>query len=79
MDVVHVHHPLISGRLALRYCRPVGIPIIYTNHTRYDTYADVFVSGPAHHASLEIMKTYMEDFYNKVDLVVVPSETTKTD
>lgn len=79
MDVVHVHHPLISGRLALRYCRPLGIPIIYTNHTRYDTYADVFVSGPAHQASLDIMKTYMEDFYNKVDLVVVPSETTKTD
>ncbi len=26
MDVVHVHHPFLSGRLALHYCRPDGIP-----------------------------------------------------
>ena len=26
MDVVHVHHPFLSGSLALRYCRPRGIP-----------------------------------------------------
>lgn len=79
MDVVHVHHPLISGRLALRYCRPAGIPIVFTNHTRFDTYVDTFMPGPVHQASLEIMKTYMEDFFNKVDLVVVPSEAAKND
>ena len=39
MDIVHVHHPFLSGRLALRYCRPVKIPIVFTNHTRYDLYA----------------------------------------
>ena len=36
MDVVHVHHPFLSGSLALRYCRPRGTPIVFTNHTRYD-------------------------------------------
>ena len=39
MDVIHVHHPFLSGRLALRYCRARQIPVIYTNHTRYDLYA----------------------------------------
>ena len=34
MDVVHVHHPFLSGRLALHYCHPARIPIIFTNHTR---------------------------------------------
>src|SRR5512145_2167764 len=32
MDIVHVHHPFMSGNLALRYCRPTGIPILFTNH-----------------------------------------------
>ena len=33
MDVVHVHHPFVSGRMALRYCRNNGIPIVFTNRT----------------------------------------------
>src|SRR5512145_3040942 len=28
MDVVHVHHPLLSGRLAITYCRSTQIPIV---------------------------------------------------
>ena len=43
MDVVHVNHPFLSGSLALRYCRPRGIPIIFTNHTRYDLYAQAYL------------------------------------
>ena len=42
MDIVHVHHPFLSGRLALHYCRPKQIPIIFTNHTRYDLYAQAY-------------------------------------
>ena len=29
MDLVHVHHPFLSGRLALRYCRPLRIPVVF--------------------------------------------------
>src|SRR5512138_180155 len=36
MDVVHVHHPFLSGRLALNYCRSANIPVVFTNHSRYD-------------------------------------------
>lgn len=38
MDVLHVHHPFISGRLALRL-RSENQPIVFTNHTRYDIYS----------------------------------------
>src|SRR5262245_6643674 len=31
MDVLHVHHPFLSGQLALRYGRSRGVPIIFTN------------------------------------------------
>ncbi|HVF85928.1 MAG TPA: glycosyltransferase, partial [Abditibacteriaceae bacterium] len=37
MDVLHVHHPFISGRLARRLRRD-NQPILFTNHTRYDIY-----------------------------------------
>ena len=43
MDLVHVHHPFLSGRLALNYCRPLHIPIVFTNHTRYDLYAQAYL------------------------------------
>ena len=35
MDLVHIQHPFLSGSLALRYCRPRGIPIQgYRSYTR---------------------------------------------
>ena len=43
MDLVHVHHPFLSGRLALHYCHPENIPIIFTNHTRYDLLAQAYI------------------------------------
>ncbi len=39
MDILHVHHPFISGRLALRLRRDEQ-PIVFTNHTRYDIYSN---------------------------------------
>jgi glycosyltransferase involved in cell wall biosynthesis len=38
MDIIHVHHPFISGRLALRIALPEQ-PLIFTNQTRYDIYS----------------------------------------
>ena len=73
MDVVHVHHPFLSGTLALLYCRPRGIPIIFTNHTRYDLYAQAYlpiVPDVIGHAALQ---SYMPAFCRACDLVVSPS------
>ena len=44
MDVLHVHHPFISGRLARRLRRD-NQPILFTNHTRYDIYTHYFQSA----------------------------------
>ena len=73
MDLVHVHHPFLSGRLALRYCRPFDIPIIFTNHTRYDLYAQVYLPGIPPGISRGLLETYMPDFCATIDLVVSPS------
>jgi len=73
MDIVHVHHPFLSGRLALRYCRPLHIPIVYTNHTRYDLYAQAYFPIMPDEMSLGILQAYMPSFCKAVDLVIAPS------
>jgi glycosyltransferase involved in cell wall biosynthesis len=73
MDVVHVHHPFLSGRLALRYCRPLQIPIVFTNHTRYDLYAQAYLPMLPDEISKTLLEAYMPHFCDAVDLVISPS------
>ncbi|MDX9990477.1 MAG: glycosyltransferase [Anaerolineales bacterium] len=73
MDVAHVHHPFLSGRLALRYCRPLNIPVIFTNHTRYDIYAQTYLPGLPESITDTLMETYMPDFCSAINLVISPS------
>jgi 1,2-diacylglycerol 3-alpha-glucosyltransferase len=74
MDVVHVHHPFVSGTLALRYCRPRGIPIVFTNHTRYDLYAQVYMPILPDIVGETIIQAYLPPFCRACDLVIAPSE-----
>jgi 1,2-diacylglycerol 3-alpha-glucosyltransferase len=74
MDVVHVHHPFLSGRLALNYCRRAGIPIVFTNHTRYDLYAQARMPLMSTEVSQGLLQAYMPDFCDAVDLVISPSQ-----
>jgi len=73
MDVVHVHHPFLSGRLALNYCRRIQIPIVFTNHTRYDLYAQARLPLMPEEVSHGLLQAYMPDFCDAVDLVISPS------
>jgi glycosyltransferase involved in cell wall biosynthesis len=73
MDIVHVHHPFLSGRLALRYCRPLQIPIIFTNHTRYDLYAQAYLPLMPEEISQGLLQAYMPPFCKAVDMVIAPS------
>lgn len=73
MDVVHVHHPFLSGRLALHYCRPLRIPIIFTNHTRYDLYAQAYLPMLPEEVSEGLLQAYMPSFCDAVELVISPS------
>lgn len=73
MDIVHVHHPFLSGRLALRYCRPLHIPVVYTNHTRYDLYAQAYLPMMPDEVSTGLLQAYMPSFCKAMDLVITPS------
>ena len=73
MDIIHVHHPFLSGRLALYYGRPAAIPVVFTNHTRYDLYAQAYLPLMPEEISLGLLQAYMPSFCEAVDLVISPS------
>jgi 1,2-diacylglycerol 3-alpha-glucosyltransferase len=73
MDVVHVHHPFISGTLALRYCRPRNIPIVFTNHTRYDLYTHAYLPIIPEGFGVTAMKAYLPSFCRSCNMIIAPS------
>jgi 1,2-diacylglycerol 3-alpha-glucosyltransferase len=73
MDIVHIHHPFLSGRLSLRYCKPVRIPIVFTNHTRYDLYLQAYLPILPEGLGETFIEAYLPSFCRSVDLVISPS------
>lgn len=73
LDIAHVHHPFQSGPLVRPFCREYGIPLVFTNHTRYDLYSDEyarFVPEKVRHA---FVKRQLGSFTRACDLVIAPS------
>jgi 1,2-diacylglycerol 3-alpha-glucosyltransferase len=73
MDLIHVHHPFISGSLAMSYCRPTGIPIVFTSHTRYDLYAQTYFPVLLDTVGLTAVQAYLPAFCRACDMVIAPS------
>jgi 1,2-diacylglycerol 3-alpha-glucosyltransferase len=73
MDLVHAHHPFLSARLAVRYCRPYNIPVAFTNHTRYDLYAQAYLPGLPDQIGVAFLQAYMPWLCREVDQVIAPS------
>jgi 1,2-diacylglycerol 3-alpha-glucosyltransferase len=73
-DVVHVHHPFISGTQAVRYCRPYNIPIIFTSHTRYDLYAQAYLPAVADLIGETAIQAFLPAFCRLCDRVIAPSQ-----
>jgi glycosyltransferase involved in cell wall biosynthesis len=75
MDIIHVHHPFISGRLALRIALPEQ-PLVFTNQTRYDIYSHYVqrvVPFVPTEAVGERLTRRAAQFANRCDAVIAPS------
>lgn len=75
MDIVHVQHPFVSGMIARRYCTPRNIPIVFSNHTRYDLYSQAYLPHLPKTMSNAGLKAYLSKFYRACDLVIIPAES----
>lgn len=72
-DLIHSHHPFLLGDTALRMAAAHDVPIIFTNHTRYDVYTHYLPW------SSELIKRFASrlaaGYANLCDAVVAPSES----
>ena len=74
LDIVHVHHPFLSGSLALHFFRPRGIPIVFTNHTRYDLYAHAYLPMLPESVGETAIRAFLPYFCRRIDLVIAPTQ-----
>ncbi|HEY72029.1 MAG: hypothetical protein DRJ03_21070 [Chloroflexi bacterium] len=77
MDVLHVHHPFVSGRQAVSMGKRYDIPVVYTNHTRYHLQASNYIPFLPEELSWIFMEAYLPNFTAQCDLVVAPSRGVK--
>jgi 1,2-diacylglycerol 3-alpha-glucosyltransferase len=74
MDIAHTHHPFLSGSLARRYCGAMGIPVVFTNHTRYDLYTQAYLPRLPDIVGETMLQAYLPSFCRACDMVVSPSK-----
>jgi 1,2-diacylglycerol 3-alpha-glucosyltransferase len=73
LDVFHVHHPFQSGRIAIRMATDHRIPLVFTNHTRYDLYSDAYAGYVPRPLRYAFLQRTLRDVYSKAGLVIAPS------
>ena len=72
-QVVHCHHPFLLGSTAMRVAGTYNLPIVFTHHTRYETYTHYLpVDTPAIQRFAVQLAT---GFCNLCDAVIAPSES----
>ncbi len=75
LDVAHVQHPFLSGRVALAHSHTHGIPVVFTSHTRYDLYSDTYAWFVPREVRMAWLRSYLNRFTHRVESVIAPSES----
>ncbi|RME99269.1 MAG: glycosyltransferase family 4 protein [Chloroflexi bacterium] len=75
LDVIHSHHPFLLGQAAAAKAADLGVPLVFTYHTRYRAYSHYVPFNQ------KLVKTAIEDmlaeYMKKCHHIVVPSESIK--
>jgi len=75
-DVIHLHHPFWLGSMGLRLARTIGVPAIFTYHTRLELYSHR-VPLPGALFRNVVAHWVIRRFANQCDQVVVPTPVTR--
>lgn len=83
-DIIHVHHPMLIGKMAAYLSAKYRVPLVYTYHTRYEQYAHYVLPGKVlnHRKTVcvteKLIAGYMEHFLKKCHHVFVPTKGMET-
>lgn len=70
-DVVHAHSPFVSGQLARSVARGLGVPLVFTHHTRFTDYGHYL--GPLSAPGSRVADAYLRRWWSACDAIVAPS------
>jgi len=73
LDIAHAHHPFVSCLAPMRLHSRGGVPLVFTNHTRYDLYSDTYVSWLPHAVRHGAVRRYLMWLNRHVSLTISPS------
>ncbi len=70
-DVIHAHSPFLTGLVAVRLARHLGVPLAFTHHTRFADYGHYLgpLSGPAS----RLTDGYLRRFWRGCAAIIAPS------
>lgn len=68
--LVHVHSPFGAGVRGRRLARRLGVPLVFTHHTRFDDYAHYL--GPAARPAAAALRRTIAAFWDTCDAVIAP-------
>ncbi|MDN6179877.1 MAG: glycosyltransferase [Halomonas subglaciescola] len=72
--IIHVHHPFWIGRAGKLLGRMLGVPVVYTYHTRLEHYAH-YVPLPGPLFRNFISHALVKRFANGCDVIIVPTSS----
>ena len=75
LDIIHTHHPAPMGEAASNQAEKMGIPLVFTHHTRYQEYVKTW--GDSTGIAVDVVERLIGDFMKKCHHVVVPSPSIK--
>jgi glycosyltransferase involved in cell wall biosynthesis len=73
-DIVHTHHPIVSGLSATWFARQTGVPLVFTNHTRYDLYTNEYLPFIPKEFTQQAVAAYYRPFTKRCSALIAPSE-----
>ncbi len=68
-DIVHLSTPDILGTRALTFARRLGIPVVASLHTRFETYPEYYRLG----WTRPLVEAHLRRFYRRCDHVLAPT------
>lgn len=69
--VVHAQSPFVAGRIARRVARRAGVPLVFTQHTRFADYRHYMSAFATLGGAL--MGRYLDRFMRRCDAIIAPS------
>ena len=75
LDVIHAHHPAPMGSAARDKAEKLGIPLVFTHHTRYQEYAQSM--GISEDLVKDVVERMLADYMQRCQHIIAPSESIK--